>query len=103
GPAAGASIPQERFVAGPLVAARTPDGFDDRPYERFTVEPMTPTIGAEIGGVRLSGDLDDELMDELRRALLEWKVLVFRDQDIDRHEQRSFAARWGELERHPFF
>lgn len=95
--------PKARFVAGPLVAPRVPDAFDARPYERFTVTPMSPTIGAEIGGVRLRGDLDDELMSEIRRALLEWKVLVFRDQDIERDDQRAFAARWGHLEQHPFF
>src|SRR5699024_4698461 len=40
---------------------------------------------------------------ELDRALLEWKVLFFRDQDISRDDHRGFAARWGELEQHPFF
>lgn len=88
---------------GPLVARRTPDTFEDRPYERFSVAPVTPTIGAQISGIRLTGDLPDETMSELRRALLEWKVLFFRGQDIDRSEQRGFAQRWGSLEQHPFF
>ena len=97
-------IPSDVLAAyGPLVAPRVPESFDNRPYERFTVAPMSPTIGAEIGGVRLGGDLDEELRAELRRALLEWKVLVFRDQDIDRGDQRAFASSWGELEQHPFF
>jgi taurine dioxygenase len=30
-------------------------------------------------------------------------VLFFRDQDIDRDQQRRFAEKWGELEQHPFF
>ncbi|MBV6754883.1 TauD/TfdA dioxygenase family protein [Rhodococcus opacus] len=88
---------------GPLVASRTTAPFDDRPYELFTLSPSTPTIGAEITGVRLSGDLPEETMAELRRALTEWKVLFFRDQDIDRSDQRAFAQRWGALEQHPFF
>ncbi|MDG3011641.1 taurine dioxygenase [Rhodococcus sp. D2-41] len=88
---------------GPLVGRRTADGFDDRPYERLTVHPLSPTIGAEVDGVRLGGDLDEQMLGELRRALLEWKVLVFRDQDIDRTDQRAFAQLWGELEQHPFF
>lgn len=88
---------------GPLVAQRTPDSFDNRPYTRFALAPVTPTIGAEISGIRLGGDLPDETLAELRRALLEWKVLFFRDQAIDRSAQRDFAARWGELETHPFF
>lgn len=88
---------------GPRVARRVPDGFDTRPYEHFTVRPLSPTIGAEIGGVYLGHDLDEALMDELRRALLEWKVLFFRNQDITRDQQRAFALRWGELEQHPFY
>jgi taurine dioxygenase len=88
---------------GPRVAARTTPGFDDRPYERFSVTPLAPTIGAEIGGVDLGAPVDDELQAELRRALLEWKVLFFRDQDITRPQQRVFAERWGPLEQHPFY
>ncbi|QYG95108.1 taurine dioxygenase [Iamia sp. SCSIO 61187] len=88
---------------GPRVAARTAPGFDDRPYERFAVQPLSPTIGAEISGVHLGDPVDDELHAELRRALLEWKVLFFRDQDITRDQQRDFALRWGPLEQHPFY
>lgn len=88
---------------GPRVTARTVPGFDDRPYERFTVTPLSPTIGAEIGGVHLGDPVDDELHAELRRALLEWKVLFFRDQDVTRPQQRAFAETWGALERHPFY
>ena len=88
---------------GPRVARRVPDGFDDRPYERFGLRPLSPTIGAEVDGVHLGAPMDDELQAELRRALLEWKVLFFRDQDVTRDEQRAFASRWGELEQHPFY
>src|SRR3546814_642646 len=87
---------------GPRVARRTPEGFDDRPYERFSLRALTPTIGAEVTGVHLA-DVDDELQAEIHRALLEWKVLFFRDQDISQDQQRDFAARWGELESHPFY
>ncbi len=69
----------------------------------FSLTPKTPTIGAEVSGIRLTGDLSDDVLAELRRALLEWKVLFFRDQDIDLADHRAFAARWGELEQHPFF
>lgn len=88
---------------GPRLARRVPDGFDSRPYDRFGVRPISPTIGAEIDGVDLGADMDAELLAELRRALLEWKVLFFRDQDITREQQRAFAQRWGELEQHPFY
>ena len=47
--------------------------------------------------------MDDDLHAEVHRALLEWKVLFFRDQDITQAQQRAFAERWGELEQHPFY
>src|SRR5690606_8481558 len=108
-PDPGRSIPMTDTTAalpvdvGPRVAARVPDDFDDRPYERFTVAPLSPTIGAEVGGVDLGAPMDGELRAEMRRALLEWKVLFFRDQDITREQHRAFAASWGELHQHPFF
>lgn len=85
---------------GPLVAHPP---HDTSGYERITVNPVAPTIGAEIGGVRLGGDLDEQTMAEIKKALLDWKVLFFRDQDISRADHREFASRWGDLEQHPFF
>lgn len=91
-----------RTKVGPRIAARTPEGWDDRPYERFTVEPLSPTIGAVIGGVSLAAPVDAALRDELNRALLEWKVLFFRGQAITREQHAAFASLWGPLELHPF-
>ncbi|WCO66775.1 TauD/TfdA family dioxygenase [Iamia majanohamensis] len=88
---------------GPRVADRLPAGTAPRPYDRFDLAPLSPTIGAEVDGVDLGGPIDDELQSELRRALLEWKVLFFRDQDLTRDQQRDFALRWGEVEQHPFY
>ena len=88
---------------GPKTTARVPPGFDDRPYERFGLSPLTPTVGAEIAGVDLGDSLDDELRRDLHRALLEWKVLFFRGQDLTRAQHRTFARHWGQLEQHPFF
>ncbi len=94
--------PFHGHVPGPRLAARVPEGFDDRPYERFTLTPVAPLIGADISGISLADPLDDELFAELDRALLEWKVLFFRGQDITAEQQRDFAAHWGPLEAHPF-
>lgn len=88
------------IIYGPMMSPHSPD---PAPYARITVTPLGTTIGAEVAGVRLGGDLDEEILVELRRALLDWKVLVFRDQDIDRDDHRDFAKLWGELEEHPFF
>jgi len=68
----------------------------------ITITPQSPTIGAEIGGVDLGVDLSDETIAEIRRALLDWKVLFFRDQDITTEQHLTFSRRFGELEIHPF-
>jgi taurine dioxygenase len=88
------------LVAGPYELHRTEH--EPRPYERLRVLPSSPTIGAEVLGVDLRDPVDDELWSELDRALLEWKVLFFRDQDLSAEQHRDFARRWGPLEVHPF-
>ena len=87
---------------GASTAPRVPEGFELRPYRRITLDPLSPTIGAVVGGVEL-GQVDDEQHAELHQALLEWKVLFFHDQDLSRAQQRDFALSWGDLERHPFY
>src|SRR5579875_583717 len=66
------------------------------------VLPLTPTIGAEIHGVDLRQPLPDETLAAVRRALLDWKVLFFRDQHITTEQHLYFARRFGPLEVHPF-
>lgn len=103
-PATAAPTPTDPLAYfGPIIAPRTAENMEDRPYELFSLEPQTPTIGAEISGIRLGRDLSDEVVAELRRALLEWKVLFFRDQNIERADHRAFAEAWGDLEQHPFY
>lgn len=69
----------------------------------FSVEPIAPAIGAEIGNIDLTVPLDDDQYAELRAALLKHKLLVFRDQDITAQQQVALARRFGELEVHPVF
>jgi taurine dioxygenase len=68
----------------------------------LSIEPLTGTIGAEIGGVDLADDLDEAVVEEIREALLQWKVVFFRDQHrLDRTSHIAFGRRFGELEVHP--
>lgn len=94
--------PQGPFPVGPRDLRVLPEGWEARPFTRFEVRPIAPVIGAEIDGVDLGAPVDSELFDELNRALLQWKVLVFRDQQITGEQHRAFAANWGGLESHPF-
>jgi taurine dioxygenase len=68
----------------------------------FEISPLTATIGAEVAGVDLADDLDDAAIEEIRAALLEWKVLFFREQHaLNRTRHIAFGRRFGELEVHP--
>jgi taurine dioxygenase len=94
-------IPADGLYEGHRILHRTPDDWDDRPYDLFEVVPQGATIGAEIRGVDLSRPLSPALRAELNRALLEWKVLFFRGQHLASDAQRAFARNWGELETNP--
>jgi taurine dioxygenase len=69
---------------------------------RFTLAPLSPTIGAVVRGIDLREAIDDAAKAELRAALLDWKVLFFRDQDITTEQHLAFARAFGALEIHPF-
>ncbi|MCR9277147.1 MAG: TauD/TfdA family dioxygenase [Pseudomonadaceae bacterium] len=71
-------------------------------YDAIRVEPLTGTIGAEISGVDLREELSENVMQQIRQALLDWKVIFFRDQDITTEDHMRFSAWFGELEVHPF-
>lgn len=71
-------------------------------YQQLQVQPLTGSIGAEVGNIDLRDTLSDAVMHEVHRALLEWRVIFFRDQDISTEDHLRFAAWFGELEVHPF-
>lgn len=65
------------------------------------VSPLTGALGAEIYGVDIGKNLADETIAELRKALLEFGVIFFRDQNIDAEQQKTFARRFGPIFIHP--
>lgn len=71
-------------------------------YRRIEVSPLTGALGAEIRGVDLSSDLDDETFDEVRRAWLEHLVIFFRDQRLTPEQHLAFGRRFGTLNVHDF-
>jgi len=68
----------------------------------FSLSPLTPSIGAEVGDLDLKRPLDAGTIEGLRAALRDWKVLFFRDQDITVDQHLDFARAFGQLEVHPF-
>jgi alpha-ketoglutarate-dependent taurine dioxygenase len=65
--------------------------------KHIEVKQVAGFIGAEISGVDLSAPLHDEAVKEIREALLKWKVIFFRGQNIDHAAQIAFTARFGEV------
>ncbi|MEM7363373.1 MAG: TauD/TfdA family dioxygenase [Pseudomonadota bacterium] len=65
------------------------------------IDPLTPGIGAEIHNLDLSKSLPEATMKAIEQALLDWKVLFFRDQNIDIEDQKRVARWFGELDVHP--
>jgi len=70
-------------------------------FQTIDVKTLTPHIGAEIEGVDLSTPLSNQQFSEVYQAWLDWKVLVFRDQHLDRDQHKAFARRFGSLHVHP--
>jgi taurine dioxygenase len=61
----------------------------------FTVSRLTNSLGAAVDGVRL-GSLTDAEFAAVRDALVEHKVLFFRDQHLTEAEHRALVTRWAE-------
>ncbi|MGW7244018.1 TauD/TfdA family dioxygenase [Streptomyces sp. NPDC054804] len=89
---------------GKRILERTAPGTAPGEYRILGIQPLTPHIGAEITGVDLAQPIGADLADELRQALLEWKVIFFRDQrDFGPEDHAALAGLWGEPEANPFF
>ncbi len=67
----------------------------------LNIKPLTPHIGAEVKGVDLSQPLSNEEFAAIYQAHLDWMVLVFRDQHLDREQHKAFGRRFGKLHVHP--
>ncbi|MFF3615356.1 TauD/TfdA dioxygenase family protein [Streptomyces sp. NPDC002580] len=89
---------------GKRVLERTAPGWAQVEYQHLGIRPLTPHIGAEIDGVDLSRPMGEDLAQELKQALLEWKVIFFRDQHaFDPQSQLALSGLWGKPEVNPFF
>lgn len=62
---------------------------------------LTQHIGAEISGLDLSKDLDDDTTYIIKQMLLEHLVLVIRNQPVSFDRLERFGSLWGPLMPHP--
>ena len=77
---------------------------EDKRFEAKTIslDPLTPVIGAEVGGVDLSKPLAPEQFAEIRAAFNAFHVLVFRDQRLTPEDHKRFGRMFGRLHVHPY-
>ncbi len=70
------------------------------PYSRISFRRYTPNVGVTIDDIDLA-DIDDETINEIRRAVAEHCVVFFRNQTLTVEEHIEFGRRFGELDVHP--
>ncbi|MEQ8806855.1 MAG: TauD/TfdA family dioxygenase [Rhodospirillales bacterium] len=78
--------------------SKAPEG-----YRHVEVVPLCGALGAEVHGVDLSADVSDDVLAEIRKALNEYLVIFFRDQDLTPDQQKAFGLRFGTLNIHPVY
>ena len=66
-------------------------------YQRISVKPINPVIGAEITDIDLRQNLDDTTAAEIMAAIQEHLVVFFPDQNITPNQQAAFARHFGEV------
>jgi len=68
----------------------------------IAVRRIAGALGAEIAGVDLASDLDEETIAAMRRAWLDHLVICFRGQELPPARFLAFARRFGEIIEYPF-
>ncbi len=64
----------------------------------INLRPLSPALGAEVRGLDLGREVSPETVAELRRALNDNLVLLFRDQRLSQDDQLRFCRHFGDLE-----
>lgn len=70
-------------------------GRTDASETTIEITPLSGWTGALVHGVDLSAPLTDEHISAIRAALHRWKVVFFRDQQLDHAAQLAFGAQFG--------
>jgi taurine dioxygenase len=73
----------------------------DQRFQRFEVLPLTGALGADVRGVELSGNADEEVFKELRRVLDHYHVIAVRGQQLTPQTFHEVARRFGPFSGNP--
>ena len=80
----------------PVVPTHRPDAGTISGGVEFDIDEFGPSFGAEIRGVDVASATDAQVS-ALRRALIDYKVIVLRDQHLDDEAHIRFGNRLGDL------
>ncbi|MPZ47565.1 MAG: hypothetical protein GEV05_30250 [Betaproteobacteria bacterium] len=66
----------------------------------LAARPSDRALGAEIAGIDLPCNLDEQAFQEIVAALHEHEVIFFRNQHLTPEQHIAFSRRFGEFEHH---
>lgn len=70
----------------------------------ISINPVTPTIGAELSGIDFSSPVDASVYDEIYEALIQHLVIFIHGVDISPQHHLELAKNFGELDDpHPLY
>ena len=72
----------------------------NQPVE-LEIRPLTPALGAEVFGIDLASQLSKPQVDAIRKALVAYQVIFFRDQHMSFEQHIELGKRFGSLHVHP--
>ena len=68
----------------------------------ITIKRVGVFVGAQISGIDLTKQLDEDTVTKIGQAHAEFGLLIFPNQKISSDDLKSFARNYGELTVHPF-
>jgi len=72
--------------------------------KQYHLNKLSPELGAEISGIDLSKDFNEEIQNKIYDDLINYKVLFFREQNITPQFHVEFAKSFGSIEEpHPVY
>ena len=72
--------------------------------KQYHLNKLSPELGAEISGIDLSKDFNEEIQNKIYDDLIHYKVLFFREQNITPQFHIEFAKSFGLIEEpHPVY
>ena len=70
---------------------------------KIIISPTDEACGAEVTGIDISKTLSQAEVQEIRRAWLEYHVLAFPNQSLDKEQFERFSLYFGEFGDDSFF